>query len=76
MGTHMQCQAVPLLVPRSRLSEPEWNLQFSNHGAVIRAKDDGVVTYADGSKVVFEKKGGQTDIFRNEIFPFRAINLL
>ncbi len=61
MGTHMQCQAVPLLIPQSPIVGTGMEAAISQTmGRVVRAKDDGVVTYADGSKVVFETKDGQS----------------
>ncbi len=61
MGTHMQCQAVPLLIPQSPVVGTGMEAAISQTmGRVVRAKDDGVVTYADGSKVVFETKDGQS----------------
>ncbi len=64
MGTHMQCQAVPLLNPQSPIVGTGMEAAISETmGRVIRAKDDGVVTYADGSKVIFETKDGQTETY-------------
>lgn len=61
MGTHMQCQAVPLLIPQSPVVGTGMEAAISQTmGRVVRAKDDGIVTYADGSKVVFETKDGQS----------------
>lgn len=59
MGTHMQCQAVPLLVPEAPVVGTGMEASVSETmGRVIRAKDDGVVKYADGGSVVFESKDG------------------
>ncbi|OGG30234.1 DNA-directed RNA polymerase subunit beta, partial [Candidatus Gottesmanbacteria bacterium RIFCSPLOWO2_01_FULL_46_9] len=65
MGTHMQCQAVPLLVPQSPVVGTGMEAAISQTmGRVVRAKDDGVVTYADGSRVVFETRDGQTETYQ------------
>ncbi|OGG11888.1 DNA-directed RNA polymerase subunit beta [Candidatus Gottesmanbacteria bacterium RBG_13_45_10] len=64
MGTHMQCQAVPLLNPQSPIVGTGMESAVSRTmGRVIRAKDDGIVQYADGSKVVFETKDGQLETY-------------
>jgi DNA-directed RNA polymerase subunit beta len=64
MGTHMQCQAVPLLIPQSPVVGTGMEATISQTmGRVIRAKEDGVVIYADGSKVVFQGKDGQEDTY-------------
>ena len=64
MGTHMQCQAVPLLIPQSPVVGTGMEAAISQTmGRVVRASDDGVVTYADGSKVVFETKDGQSHTY-------------
>ncbi|HUD19516.1 MAG TPA: DNA-directed RNA polymerase subunit beta [Patescibacteria group bacterium] len=64
MGTHMQCQAVPLLTPQAPVIGTGMEAAISQTmGRVIRAKDDGVVIYADGSKVTLETKDGQTDTY-------------
>jgi DNA-directed RNA polymerase subunit beta len=64
MGTHMQCQAVPLLVPQSPIVGTGMESAISQTmGRVIRAKEDGVITYADGAKVIIETKDGQTDTY-------------
>ena len=65
MGTNMQCQAVPLLSPQSPIIGTNMETSISQTmGRVIRAKDDGVVRYADGSKVIFETKDGQAETFQ------------
>jgi DNA-directed RNA polymerase subunit beta len=64
MGTHMQCQAVPLLIPQSPVIGTGMESVISQTmGRVIRAKDDGIVMYADGSKVTIETKDGQIDTY-------------
>lgn len=55
MGTHMQCQAVPLVKPQAPLVGTGMETTVSAAmGRVVRAEEDGVVTYADGSKVRVE----------------------
>jgi DNA-directed RNA polymerase subunit beta len=64
MGTHMQCQAVPLLVPQSPVVGTGMEAAISQTmGRVVRAKDDGVVTYADGSKVIFTTADGLEETY-------------
>lgn len=64
MGTHMQCQAVPLLVPQSPVVGTGMEAAISQTmGRVITAKDDGIVIYADGSRVVFQTRDGQEETY-------------
>lgn len=69
MGTHMQCQSVPLVVPQSPVvgtgMESEIPMAMDR---VVRAPDDGVVLYADGSKIDFETKDSQKYTFNVEKF--------
>ncbi len=59
MGTHMQCQAVPLLRPASPIVGTGMEEAIAGAmGRVIRAPSDGVVTYADAGTVVFDGKDG------------------
>jgi DNA-directed RNA polymerase subunit beta len=69
MGTHMQCQSVPLLVPEAPVVGT--GMESAIAGAmdrVVTAKNDGVVTYADGSMVVLETKDGEKETFTVEKF--------
>ncbi len=60
MGTHMQCQAVPLIIPQTPIVGTGMEGAISSTmGRVVRAKDDGTITYADGASVVFETKDGE-----------------
>ncbi len=69
MGTHMQCQAVPLLAPRSPVVGTGMEAAISGTmGRVIRAKAEGIVKYADGMQVVMEWKDGQEDTYKVEKF--------
>ncbi|MBI3385822.1 DNA-directed RNA polymerase subunit beta [Candidatus Gottesmanbacteria bacterium] len=64
MGTHMQCQAVPLLKPESPVVGTGMEDAISGTmGRVIRAKDDGVVHYADAAMVVFSTKDGEKETY-------------
>lgn len=69
MGTHMQCQAVPLLRPESPVvgTGMEGPIAYSM-GRVIRAKEDTVITYADGNMVVIEDKNNQKETYSVEKF--------
>lgn len=64
MGTHMQCQAVPLLKPQSPIVGTGMEaLAAEAMGRVVRAKRAGMVTFVDGAKVVvkpLEGKGEDT----------------
>lgn len=69
MGTHMQCQSVPLLKPESPIVGTGMESAIAEAmRRVIRAKSDGTVTYADASLVTVEYKDGQTDTHPVEKF--------
>lgn len=69
MGTHMQCQAVPLLTPQVPLVGTGMETAISQTmGRVVRAKDDGIVTYADGERVDYKSKNGQKETYNIEKF--------
>ena len=57
MGTHMQCQAVPLLKPQSPIvgTGMEHNIAMAMNRTVV-ARFPGEVIYADGKKVVIRLK--------------------
>lgn len=60
MGTHMQCQAVPLLKPTAPIVGTGMErVVADNMGRVVRAPEDGTVTYADGNKVTLKGKKEQ-----------------
>ena len=57
MGTHMQCQAVPLVKPQSPRVGTDMEKVISKvMGRVIYAPFDGKITYADASKVTIKDK--------------------
>lgn len=74
MGTHMQCQAVPLVRPESPIIETGMESLVSQAmGRVIRAPFDGKVTYVDATKVVI--KGSKDEAtFRVNKFKRTALN--
>lgn len=57
MGTHMQCQAVPLVSPKAPLVGTGMEkIVADNMGRVITAPEDGDISYVDSSKVVLRTK--------------------
>ncbi|MDO8487270.1 MAG: DNA-directed RNA polymerase subunit beta [Candidatus Curtissbacteria bacterium] len=57
MGTHMQCQAVPLIKPESPVVGTGMEAVVGeNMGRVIKAVEDGLVIYADSKKVTLKTK--------------------
>ena len=60
MGSNMQRQAVPLLVPEAPYvgTGVEW-IAARDSGSTIVAKADGVVEYVDARKIVVKNKGGE-----------------
>ncbi len=57
MGTQMQCQAVPLLIPHAPIVGTGMErIVADNMGRIVRAPEDGVITQADGKKITFKGK--------------------
>jgi DNA-directed RNA polymerase subunit beta len=60
MGTHMQCQAVPLVKPSAPLVGTGMERKVASAlGRTIFAPEDGTIEYVDGSKVVIKGKSGK-----------------
>lgn len=69
MGTHMQCQAVPLVNPQSPVVGTGMEADISAvMGRVIHAPFDGKIMYADSDKVVLEGQNGDVLSFPVETF--------
>lgn len=61
MGTHMQCQAVPLVKPDAPLVGTGMEEPVSTAlGRTVVAPEDGTVDYVDGRHVTFKGKSGKT----------------
>ncbi len=57
MGTQMQCQAVPLLLPQAPIVGTGMErVVADNMGRIVRASDDGTVTYVDGRNIIIKTK--------------------
>jgi len=57
MGTHMQCQAVPLVAPESPVVGTDMEKVVAQvMGRVVRAPFDGTIVYADANKVTIKGK--------------------
>lgn len=55
MGTHMQCQAVPLIIPESPIVGTGMENKVSEAmNMVVRAKHNGKVIFVDASKIVIK----------------------
>ncbi len=69
MGTHMQCQAVPLLQPAAPLvgTGMEYVIPQALHRTIV-APEDGKVTYLDASKLILKGKSGKEYIYSIEKF--------
>jgi len=69
MGTHMQCQAVPLLQPSAPLvgTGMEHVIPRALHRTVI-APEDGKVIYLDASKLILKGKSGKEYTYSIEKF--------
>lgn len=60
MGSHMQCQAVPLIKPQAPLVGTGMEeVVASELGRTILAPEAGTVDYVDGQKVVFKGESGK-----------------
>ena len=60
MGTHMQCQAVPLVNPKSPIVGTNMEKAIAQvMNRVIYSPFDGVITYADARKVTIKGKKGE-----------------
>ena len=69
MGTHMQCQAVPLVIPKSPIVGTGMEKSISSvMGRVIVAPFDGEITYADASKVTIKGKGKEEASYNIDSF--------
>lgn len=63
MGTHMQCQAVPLIKPTSPIVGTGMEkIVGDNMGRVVKAPQAADVVYVDGKKVILKLKGGRSNL--------------
>jgi len=69
MGTHMQCQAVPLVRPASPVVGTGMEGEVASiMGRVVRAPFDGTVAFVDGSTIKIDGKNGDKAVFAIEAF--------
>lgn len=67
MGSHMQCQAVPLVKPQSPIVGTGMERIIPEQmGWVVRARHDGKVTYVDADKIVLRIKRKKKDLADTE----------
>jgi len=60
MGSHMQCQAVPLINPEAPIVGTGMEEKVSIAlGRTIKAFEDGVIKYVDGQKIIYKGKSGK-----------------
>lgn len=63
MGTHMQCQAVPLIKPQAPIVGTGMEEVVGiNMGRAVVAEGDGEVIYVDSKKVILKTKDGEVTI--------------
>ncbi len=68
MGTHMQCQAVPLFMPQSPVVGTGMEgLAAAAMNRTVRAKNAGTVTFVDATKIIVKAENGE-EIYRIEKF--------
>ena len=76
MGSHMQCQAVPLITPEAPIVGTGLEEKVSiSLGRTIKAVEDGVVKYVDGQKIVYKGKSGKTYEYNLERFTRTSKNV-
>lgn len=69
MGTHMQCQAVPLVNPRAPIVGTGLESKIARSlGRTIIAEEDGVVEFVDGKRLVVKGKSGKVYQYTLERF--------
>lgn len=67
MGTHMQCQAVPLVSPEAPVVGTGMEKQISSAlNRTIFAEEDGVIEYVDGKKIILKGKSGKRHSYELE----------
>ncbi len=73
MGTHMQCQAVPLVNPEAPIVETGMEKKVScSLNRTVFAEEDGIVDYIDGAKIVIKGKSGKT--YKYDLERFKRTN--
>src|SRR3989339_491172 len=73
MGSHMQCQAVPLINSEAPIVGTGLEEKISIAlGRTIKASEDGVVKYVDGQKIVYKGKSRKT--YENKLERFTRTN--
>ena len=69
MGSNMQRQAVPLLVPQAPIVGTGLEFRAArDSGAVVIAEEDGVIEYVDGLKIVIAHKNNPT---KKHVYPLK-----
>lgn len=69
MGTHMLCQAVPLVKPQGPIIGTGMEKKIvSSLGRTIFAPEEGIVEHIDGKSLVFKGKSGKTYTYLLERF--------
>ncbi len=69
MGSHMQCQAVPLIKPQApRIGTGMEAVISAELGRTVRAPENGTVEYVDGRKVQFKGESGKKYDYNLERF--------
>lgn len=69
MGSHMQCQAVPLVKPEAPIVGTGLEEKISTAlNRTIKSPEDGVIEYVDGNKVILKGKSGKIYEYNLERF--------
>ena len=69
MGTHMQCQAVPLVKVSAPIVKTgiEKKISSALH-RTIYAEEDGIIEYVDGEKIILKGKSGKKQEYKLKRF--------
>jgi DNA-directed RNA polymerase subunit beta len=69
MGSNMQRQAVPLLVPQAPIVGTGLEARAArDSGAVVVAEEDGVIEYVDGLQIIIASKGNR---LKKRVYPLK-----
>ncbi len=67
MGTHMQCQAVPLLLPKApTVGTGMESVVAESMNRVVKARHEGVVEYVDADKIIIKLKKAENKLLIEE----------
>ncbi len=73
MGTNMQCQAVPLVKPKSPIVGTGMEMVVPEEmGWVVKARHDGKIIYVDGGKIILKIKDRKSNLEDTETIKIKG----